>query len=328
MNIQEVLSFLETLAPSAYQESYDNAGLLTGDPSWEINGILFCLDSTEEIIEEAKANNCNLIIAHHPIIFSGLKKINGKTYVERTIIQAIKNDIAIFAIHTNLDNVYNGVNQRIAQQLELMNTRILRPKGKMESTLISLPTTYLSSIKEKLQDPQIAILQRGEQVQINFPTQSRSKVMNTIQEYSPGMEIPRIPIENKNLHVGSGMLGSLKEDMTEGDFLAYLKEKMELECIRHTAFTGKMVNKVALCGGSGSFLLNHAIANKADVYISADFKYHEFFDAEGQIMIADIGHFESEKYTIDLLYEAINQKFSNFALFRTKINTNPINYYT
>jgi len=262
MTVSDITDYLETIAPSHLQESYDNSGLITGQGDWQVKGVLVSLDTTPAIIEEAVARGCNMVVAHHPIIFRGLKKINGKNYVEQTIIAAIKNDIAIYAIHTNLDNVYiNGVNQRIASKLGLVDTRILAPK-----------------------DP-------------NEP------------------------------YIGSGILGKLPEAMSTNQFLTFVKETMEVGCIRHTDLIKDEIKTVALCGGSGSFLIGNAIRANADMYISADIKYHEFFDADGKIIIADIGHYESEQYTIELLCELLNSNFSNFAAHFTNLSTNPIKYF-
>lgn len=264
MKIKELTNFLEGIAPLNYQEGYDNSGLICGNWETEIKGALICLDSTEEIVEEAIQKGCNLIIAHHPIVFKGLKRFNGNNYVERTVIKAIKNDIAIYAIHTNLDNVFiKGVNEKIAEKLNLQNTAILAPK------------------KE---------------------------------------------IVNPEQTIGAGIIGTLAEPMEEMAFLEHLKATMQTGCVRYTPLRNKMVHKVAVCGGSGSFLLSKAVQEKADIYITGDFKYHEFFDAEGRIIIADIGHFESEQFTIELLYELISGKFSNFALHCTEVNTNPVKY--
>ncbi len=246
MKIKDVVAYLETIAPPFLQESYDNAGLIVGNLQREVKGVLVSLDAVESVVEEAREKGCNLIVAHHPIIFKGLKRITGRTYVERTIIEAIKNDIAIYAIHTNLDNIlYNGVNERIARQLGLDNCKILAPK------------------------------------QMNLD----------------GNE------------VGSGLIGNLPQSMMAKDFLLQLKASMQVSCVRHTALLNRPVHLVAICGGAGSFLLPEAIRQGADVFVSADFKYHEFFDANSQIVIADIGHYESEQFTIDLLTKLLSEKF-------------------
>lgn len=259
--IREVVSYLESIAPLHLQESYDNAGLLTGRPDWEVSGILCSLDCTEAVVREAKAKGCNLIVAHHPIVFRGLKKITGRNYVERTIIRSIKDDVAIYAIHTNLDNVRRqGVNEKIGQQLGLEHMQILAPK-----------------------DTEGA--------------------------------------------VGSGMLGQLPGPMPEEAFLAYLRDRMAVDTIKHTALLGQPIHTVALCGGAGGFLLPAAKAAGAQVFVTADYKYHEFFDADGEILICDIGHYESEQFTIPLLATIISEKFSTFAVLCTAVNTNPVQYY-
>ncbi len=258
--IKDITSFLESIAPLPLQESYDNAGLIVGNPQSEISGILFTLDSTEEVVQEAIDSNCNLIVAHHPIVFSGLKQLNGKNYVERVIIKAIQNNIAIYASHTNLDSVANGVNKKIADKLQLTNLSFLQSKDEESTT-------------------------------------------------------------------GSGMIGSLSSPLSYNEFLEFLKSKMELNCIRHTSEINRPIQKIAICGGSGSFLLRQAINQGADAYVTADFKYHEFFDAEDHLVIADIGHYESEVFTKELFYELISEKFTNIALVLSKVNTNPISYY-
>lgn len=260
MKIAEVLSVLEAVAPPYLQESYDNAGLIVGDPVQEVTGVLCCLDSTEAIIEEAIVKGCNLVVAHHPIVFRGLKRLNGSTYIERTVIKAIRHGIAIYAIHTNLDNVFRqGVNSKIAEKLNLQHTRILAPKAG---------------------DPEI----------------------------------------------GAGLIGHLAEPVTENAFLAFTKQALQTACIRHTALRGREVRTVAVCGGAGSFLLPEALRQGADFFVTADFKYHEFFDAEGKLVIADVGHFESEQFTIELLFSILQEKFPTFALHLTNLNTNPVFY--
>lgn len=260
MLINDIILHLESIAPPAYQETYDNAGLITGAADWECKGALICLDATEEVVWEAIQKGYNLVIAHHPIVFTGLKKINGKNYVERAVIKAIKHDIAIYAIHTNLDNVIQGVNGRMADRLGLADRRILSPK----------------------QD-------------------------------SGG--------------VGSGLIGELETPLEEAAFLKKLKEQFHLPLIRHTALLNRPVKRVALCGGAGSFLVARALAAGANVFITGDMKYHEFFDADGRLLIADIGHYESEQFTIDLLYDILQEKFPTFAVLKTEVSTNPVRYY-
>lgn len=263
-SIREIYDHLDSIAPFALQEAYDNAGLLVGDPNQEVSGVLLCLDSTEQIVEEAISLGCNLIIAHHPIIFGGLKRLTGANYIQRTVIKAIQNNIAIMAIHTNLDNVLqDGVNEMIAQKLGLTELRPLR-----------------------------ALHQ-----------------------------------EHTDKDTGAGIIGKLPAPTIYDAFLDTIKHKMELQVIKHTAICHNTIDTVAVCGGSGGFLLEDAKRAGAQIFITSDYKYHEFFDADGDIIIADIGHYESERFTIQLLYRLITEKFSNFAAHCTKQITNPVNYY-
>ncbi|HPK09849.1 MAG TPA: Nif3-like dinuclear metal center hexameric protein [Saprospiraceae bacterium] len=258
--VRDVYDYLNQIAPFDLQESYDNAGLLIGNFDNTVSAVLVCLDSTPEVVTEAIERGANLIVAHHPIIFSGLKSITGSNYIEETIILAIKNNINIIAIHTNLDNILtNGVNEKIAQRLGLTNLKILSPL-------------------------------------------------------------------NDEGQLGAGIIGELSKSMTESQFINSLKKSMELKVVRHTKFIDRDIRKVAVCGGSGSFLLGNAMHQQADAFITADFKYHQFFDADGQLVIFDIGHYESEKYTIELLVDLIKNKFSNFATHYTKHITNPVFY--
>ncbi len=363
MLVKEIVKYLETLAPSAYQEEYDNSGLLTGTMQQEVKGILITLDCIESVVEEAIRETCNLIVAHHPIVFKGLRKINGNNYVERTIIKAIKNDIAIYAIHTNLDNVKEGVNFKIAQKIGLENIKILAPKKHLLKKLITfIPKADTENVLEALYkagagnignyaecsyqldgtgtfkpndkaQPAIGNANQLESVEekrieVIFPAPLEGAVLSALFSSHP-YEVPAydiILLENKYPEVGSGAIGTLPAPMKEIDFLNHLKNNMNLSCIRHTPLLNKEIKKVALCGGSGSFLLKNALSANADAYVSADFKYHEFFDAENKIVIADIGHYESEVFTKDLIYDFLIEKFSNIAVRLSKIETNPISY--
>lgn len=261
MTIKTITDYLESVAPPHLQESYDNAGLIVGNPVTEVTGILTTLDCTETIIEEAKARGCNLVVAHHPIVFRGLKRFNGANYVERTVIKAIKEDVAIYAIHTNLDNVrHRGVNERIAHRLGLENLRLLSPKDEDGKT-------------------------------------------------------------------GSGMVGELPRPLPESEFLHHLKNSMEASVVKHTELLGAEVRTVALCGGAGGFLLGAAKRAGAQAFVTSDYKYHEFFDADGDLVICDIGHYESEQFTTQLLAELLTEKFPTFAVLCTKRNTNPVRYF-
>ena len=364
MIVNDIVNFLETIAPPYLQEDYDNAGLLTGNANTTCMGVLISLDCTEAIIQEAIDKKCNLIVAHHPIIFSGLKKINGKNYVERTIIEAIKNDIAIYAIHTNLDNVLHGVSGKMAEKLGLENVQILSPKKNILQKLAvfvpkenaqqltdalfaagagnignysecSFSTAGLGTFTpDKNANPtkgEIGLRDTAEEtkVEVIFPAWLQGKIIAAMKANHPYEEVAHdiYNLANTYKETGSGAIGNLPEPIEESIFLAKLATIFNVKVVRHTAFTGKKIQKVALCGGAGSFLTNAAKAMGADVYVTADVKYHEFFDADGQILLADIGHYESEQFTIDLLFELLSNKFPNFALLKTGVNTNPVQYF-
>lgn len=352
VSIRDVVRELERIAPPVYQESYDNAGLITGDPAWEVTGILTCLDSTEAVIDEAIARGCNLVVAHHPIIFKGLKRLTGRNYVERTVLKAIKNDVAIYAIHTNLDNVlHRGVNQRIGQRLGLERTRILAPKSVLRKLITYVPLTQCAPLRRALltegaeavamlEQASLDTRQNGPQhednlngrtvrMEVQYGYGAEREILSTLHREhpheSPFYEIAGI--DNRLPQVGSGLVGQLPEPMRETAFLDFLKDRMQVSCIRYTALRQKNIETVALCGGAGGFLLQQAIGAGADIFITADYKYHEFFDADGQIVIADIGHFESEQFTIPLLKEILSEKFTTFATYSTEVRTNPIQYW-
>ncbi len=365
MILSEIISQLETLAPPSFQESYDNSGLITGNRQMEIKGILVALDCIEAIVDEAISTNCNLIVAHHPIVFSGLKKINGKNYVERVIIKAIKNDIAIYAIHTNLDNVTAGVNSRICEKIGLKNCKILSPKKELLKKLVTFcPADSAEKVRQALwnagagqignydevsfnlsgtgtyrgnENSNPVVGEKGklmrepeERIEMIYAAHLESKILSALRASHPYEEIAYdlFPMENEWQMVGSGMVGDLEKPIPVLEFLSQLKAKMQTAVIRYTPIEGKMVSRVAVCGGAGSFLLKDAISTGADVFVSADFKYHQFFDGEGKIVIADIGHFESEQFTIDLLSDFLKQKFPTFAIRQTGLITNPITYLT
>ena len=364
MKISEIISYLETVAPTVYQESYDNAGLIIGDRNTELKGVLLCLDATEAVVEEAIAGGCNLIIAHHPIVFGELKRFNGNNYVERTVIKAIKNDVAIYAAHTNLDNVLkNGVNSKIAEKLGLQNCRILSPKkGVLKKLYTFVPFNAVEKVKDALfnagagdignysecsfsvsgigtfkgsEQSNPTIGEKGkrhreaeQKLEVILPVYLESAILKALFESHPYEEVAYelITLDNSYKEIGSGLIGELPEAVSSLEFLKSLKFKMKTSSVRYTDTHKETVKKIALCGGSGSFLLKAAIAAEADVFITGDFKYHEFFDAENRIIIADIGHFESEQFTIELFYELLSQKFPTFAFQQTNVRTNPVNY--
>lgn len=343
ITIKQIVQHLEQVAPPQYQESYDNAGLLVGDAAVECTGVLTCLDSTEAVIEEAIQTGCNLVVAHHPIVFRGLKRFTGRTYVERVIMLAIRNNIAIYAIHTNLDNVFiQGVNAKIAERLGLINTRILAPKATLSRATVFVPANVADELKTALemaassdQMPGSSIQQlsvgarNGDEVSIElelvYPQAQAGAVQQILARY-PQIGVLYSDLSNINSLTGSGLVGELPKAVSEKTFLKQLKENMGVSCIKYTALRDKQVKTIALCGGAGGFLLANAIRAGADFFVTADYKYHEFFDADNKIVIADIGHYESEQFTIQLLADIIREKFGNFAVRLTKVNTNPVNY--
>ena len=363
ITIGDITRYLETIAPPSLQESYDNSGLLTGQTNWACTGALVTLDSTEAVIDEAIAEGCNLVIAHHPIIFSGLKKLNGKNYIERTIIKAIKNDVAIYAIHTNLDNVSLGVNKEIADRIGLVKPQILSHK---ENTLRKLVVFAPQANADPLRDAifaagaghigqyshcsfniagkgtfkgevgsnphvgEVGKLHTEDEVRIEsiLPAYLEEKVVNAMLAAHPYEEVAYdiyLP-DNKSNNIGSGMVGELENPVNELDFLNQLKQTFNCGVVKYTALLNKPVKKVAVCGGSGRFLLNDAIRAGADVFVTSDFKYHDYFDADNRIVVADIGHYESEQFTKQLLHTLLIKKFTTFAVRVSKTGTNPVNY--
>ena len=364
MLIKDITGFLETIAPISLQEDYDNAGLIVGNAEAECIGAILSLDCTEEIVQEAIEKNCNLIVTHHPIIFKGVKKITGSNYVERTIIKAIKNDIAIYAIHTNLDNVLNGVNGKIAEMIGLENVKILSPKQGVlrklavfvqaeQETLLSealfaagagnignysdcsFKTTGIGTFNPGVNanpfSGDIGVRSNEEEVKVEviFPAWLQNDIIKAMKANHPYEEVAYYIYDLKNhfQETGSGVTGELTQPLNENEFFNLLKKVFNLTLIKHTALLGKPCKKIAICGGAGSFLINAAKAAGADVFITSDIKYHEFFDADKQLVLADIGHFESEQFTIDLFYDLLSNKFPTFALLKTGLNTNPVQYF-
>jgi dinuclear metal center YbgI/SA1388 family protein len=363
MRLSGLIKYLEEFAPPNYQEDYDNSGLLIGQPEQEVVAALVALDCTEAIIDEAIAHGCNLVITHHPIVFKGLKKITGKTYVERVVLKAIKNNIALYAIHTNLDHVKHGVNGVICERLGLKNVKILSPKGNLLKKLVTFcPADFAPRVREALSaagagnignysdcsfsvdgvgtfkagedtDPYVGV--QGElhqedeaRIEVVFLAQQQRRIILALLENHPYEEVAYdiYALENTLENVGAGMVGWLEEPLEGLAFLNLVKDRMDAAVVRHTSLLPKKIKKVAVCGGSGSFLLQQAIAAGADAFVTADFKYHEFFDADNKLVIADIGHFETEQFTSGLLIDIIQEKFPNFAIRLTEHNTNPVNY--
>lgn len=364
MKISDIIYTLESFAPPAYQESYDNAGLITGNGSWDCTGVICALDATEAVVEEAVKKGCNLIVAHHPIVFGGLKKITGKNYVEQTIITAIKQDIAIYAIHTNLDNVIAGVNNRIANKLGLENRTILQPKpaqllklctfvpkeqsDAVRNALFAAGAGHIGNYSEaSFNTDGIGTYKANEKanpyagkagkrheepevkIEVLLPAYLQNSLVRALLAAHPYEEVAYdlIPLANANKEVGSGLVGQLPQPLSEVELLHAIKAVFGLSVIRHTPLLQKPVSTIAVCGGAGSFLTKAAIAAGAQVFITADVKYHEFFDANNQLVIADIGHWESEQFTIDLLFDILIAKFPTFAVQKTEVRTNPVYYF-
>lgn len=365
MLVKEIIAAIEEFASPLYQESYDNCGLQVGNTEDVVKGVLLSLDVTEAVVDEAMERGCNMIIAHHPLIFSGLKRISGRNYVERVVLKAIKNDISIYAAHTNVDNMYNGVNKKIADKLGLINTSILSQRTDTISKLYTYaPVEAAAKVREAMfaagggnigkytecsynstgkgtfkphSNANPVIGEPGgdreivDEVKIEMIVEKHAQtaVIRALFDAHPYEEIAYelIQLPNPNQEIGAGMVGSLPSPMPEADFLALVKDRMKAGCIKHTALAGKNIERVAICGGSGSFLLKDAIAAKADIFITSDFKYHQFFDAEGKIIIADIGHYETEQYTPEIFEAILKKKNPTFAVLLSILSTNPVKYF-
>lgn len=364
--VKDIIAAIEDFAPAAYQESYDNSGLQVGNLADEVKKVLLTLDVTEAVLQEAVNKGANMIVAHHPLLFSGLKRIAGRTYIERIVREAIKNDISIYAAHTNLDNVRHGVNAKIAEKLGLTDTQILAPmQGTLRKLYTYVPMASVDIVRDALFAAGAGQIGKYSECSFNTPGEGtfrasanayptigkaggareqieeiklevifekhlEDRILKALFTNHPYEEVAYelISVQNNNQDLGAGMLGRLARPMDEKTFLGYLKKQMNTDCIRYTAFSDKNIEKVAICGGSGSFLLKDAISAGADVFITGDFKYHQFFDAENKLVIADIGHYESEQFTIEIFEEILNKKFPNFAVLVSNTSTNPVKYYT
>ncbi len=363
MIVKTLTNLIEDFAPLSLQESYDNSGLIVGDPDAEINGVLITIDVTEAVITEAINKKCNLIVSHHPLIFNGIKRLTGQNEVQRCIKMAIKNDIAIYAAHTNVDNVLKGVNGKIAEKIGLKNLKVLQGKQGILLKLVTfVPIIHAYSLREALfevgaghignydscsfniegigtfrgnneANPFVGEINQFHsepevRVEMIFPEYLKSKLIDKLIKVHPYEEpaYDIIPLQNVWNKAGAGVIGELEIEEDELFFLNRIKSVFGCSVIRHTDFLGKKISRVAVCGGSGSTFLKDAISHNADVFISADFKYHEYFDADGRILIADLGHYESEQFTKDIFYEIITKKMPTFAVQISEIKTNPINY--
>lgn len=363
MTIKEITDHIEAIAPLPYAEDFDNVGLLVGDAGASCTGVLVTLDTLEEVVDEAIAKACNLIVSFHPIIFSGLKKITGKSYVERVVLKAIKHDIAIYAIHTALDNSFNGVNARICDVLGLQNKAVLIPqKGSIKKLTTFVPAAHADKLREALfqagagnignyshcsfnleghgtfkgeEGAEPVYGKKGEvhteketRIGVTYGRHAEADILKSLFEAHPYEEVAYEihTLENTNQHIGIGMTGTLETPMDETEFLKHVKSVFRTGCVRHSALRGEPVKKVAVLGGSGAFGIGNAIGVKADAYVTGDLKYHDFYKAEGKILLADPGHFETEQYTKDLLVEHLRKKIPNFAIVLSVCNTNPVKY--
>jgi dinuclear metal center YbgI/SA1388 family protein len=363
IKIVDIIKVLEAWAPPALQESYDNVGLLTGDRSDRCTGVLCCLDVTEQVIDEALQKGCNLVVAHHPLIFRGIKKLSGGTGVERALIKAIKNELAIYAIHTNLDNVLSGVNGKIGSLLSLQRSRVLLPKETTLRKLVTyVPLQHTEPVRQALFDAGAGQIgnysecsfsvagegtftpgaaarpfvgangqrhqEKENRLEVLFPVYLQGALLEALRKAHPYEEVAYelLPLDNANQTLGAGLIGELAEPVEEAVFLAQLANRFGARQVRHSPLLGRPIRRVALCGGAGSFLIPNALSAGADLFITADLKYHDFFLADGRMILVDIGHFESEQFTIELLADHLAEKFHNFAVLKTSINTNPVNY--
>jgi dinuclear metal center YbgI/SA1388 family protein len=363
MKIKEIITILEEMAPLAYAEDFDNVGLLIGNEEEIATGILVCHDALESVIDEAIAKKCNLIVCFHPIIFSGMKKITGKNYVERSVLKAIKNDIAIYAVHTALDNHKDGVNKIFCDAIGLLNSKILIPKTNFIQKLI----TY--TIPENAEQVRNALFEAGAgkignyedcsfnsqgigtymgnensnpeigdrfefveakeiKIEVTFEKHLQSKILKALLKNHVYEEVAYeiYDLQNQHQNIGLGMVGELEKPLSEVEFLSFVKSKMQCGGIRHSTLLGKSIKKVAVLGGSGSFAIKNAIQAGADVFLTADLKYHNFYEAENKILIADIGHYESERYTKNYIVDYLKEKITNFAIVLSEENTNPVKY--
>ncbi|WP_298394889.1 Nif3-like dinuclear metal center hexameric protein [Flavobacterium sp.] len=370
MKIKEILNILEEMAPLAYAEDFDNVGLLVGNQNDDVTGVLVCHDALESVINEAIDKKCNLVVCFHPILFSGLKKITGKNYVERAVLKAIKNDVAIYAVHTALDNHKEGVNKIFCDALGLKNTKILVPKQnfiqklvtytvpenaeKVRNALFQAGAGKIGNYEDcsfnsqgtgtykgnEYSNPQIGerlefVAAQEIKIEVTFEKHLQSNILKALFANHLYEEVAYeiYDLQNSHQNIGLGMIGELENPMGEIDFLNFVKEKMLCGGIRHSQLLERQVTKVAVLGGSGSFAIKHAIQANADVFLTSDLKYHNFYESENQIVLADIGHFESERYTKNYIVDFLKEKITNFALslplgriVLSEENTNPVKY--
>lgn len=364
MTIKEVISILENQIAIPQAEDFDNVGLLCGVPDRNVSGVLFCHDALENVIDEAVTRNCNFVVCFHPIIFSGLKSITGKNYVERAVLKAIENKIAIYAIHTAFDNDYFGVNAGICHQLGLKNLKILQPKkNNLKQLTVYVPNDHSEQLKEALfsagagnigfydecsfkiegngtfrpiegSNPfsgQQNVRENADESMISviFEAYKQNQIIAAMKKVHPYEEVAHqiYSLDNENQYSGLGMYGEFDVEMDEKDFLKFIKDKFNVEVIKHSDFTDKKIKKVGVLGGSGASGIKSALAKKCDAYITGDLKYHDYFLAESKMLICDVGHYESEQWVAQQLFEILSQKISTFAILKSSEKTNPVNYF-
>jgi dinuclear metal center YbgI/SA1388 family protein len=364
MKLKDLLRAFDEFAPFSLQEDYDNSGIQFGDPLKEVTKGLICIDVTEALVTEAVSHGCDVIISHHPLIFKGIKSLTGNHYTERTLLAAIRNDVCIISVHTNLDCMKNGVSERLAIALGMENLQVLDVrKGLLLKLVTFCPTSHADEVRSAIfkagagqigeydccsyniegtgtfragadANPsvgEIGKIHQEKEIRIEtiLPAWLQQNVVDAMTQAHPYEEVAYdlLPMLNTFNRIGFGMTGNLKEPLSESDFLSLLKSRLGSECIRHSPLTGKMIHKVSVCGGSGSVLRDKAMASGSDAFVTADVKYHDFFDAQGKILLADVGHYESEQFTKEILYDILTKKFSNFALLFSGQNTNPVSYF-
>lgn len=363
MKIKEIINFIENFAPIFLQEEYDNCGLTIGDSNIKVKKTLICLDVTLEVIEEAKQNNCNLIISHHPVIFKEIQKINNNNLTDKIITSAIKHNICLYALHTNLDNIIKGVNSMICRKLKINDKKILlHKKNTLKKIITFCPSKYTNKIQKALSLVGAGMIgdydscsftssgtgsfrplrnstpfagEKGEihnekedRLEMMFTKNKEKEIIKILNKTHPYEEVAYYiqECENINKDFGSGMIGELDQEINTKDFMEFVKKIMKSKCLRHTEIINKKIKKIAVCGGSGGFLIEEAIKQKADMFITGEIKYHDYFKANNKIILVDIGHFESERYTTNLIYQVIKKNFSKLAILKSNIDTNPIRY--
>lgn len=364
MTIKDVISKIEKRINIAQAEDYDNIGLLCGLPDRNVSGVLVCHDALENVVDEAILKNCNLIVCFHPIIFAGLKSLTGKNYVERAVLKALENKIAIYAIHTAWDNDFFGVNAGICNILGVKNLRILQPKkNNLKQLNVYVPQEYSENVREALFAAKAGnigfydecsfttkgagtfrpiegsvpfsgeqnIRENADEVMISviFEAFKQHQIVSAMKNAHPYEEVAHqiISLDNENHYSGLGMYGELETEMDEVDFLKLVKQKFNIEIIKHSEFTRKKIKRVGVLGGSGASGIKSALLNKCDAYLTGDLKYHDYFSAESKMLLCDIGHYESEQFVSEQLFEILSQNFSTFAVLKSSEKTNPVNYF-